>query len=126
MCGCSCPCKTPHSRAVVAVDVRTDSFIHSESCILHGPNSSTNINSVEIGMAGLGWMPLADLTVTGAIDRRRSPTKAKAKASPTTAMSTIGIKLEAQWKGSHNHHCISRMSLAECGVDWGAGGKDCE
>ena len=41
-------------------------------------------------------------------------------------MSTIGIKLEAQWKGSHNNHCISRMSLAECGVDWGAGGKVCE
>ena len=44
-----------------------------------GPTSSTNINSVEIYMAGRGWMPLTDLTVTGAIDRRRSPTK---KPSP--------------------------------------------
>ena len=44
-----------------------------------GPNSSTNINSVEIYMAGRGWMPLTDLTVSGAIDRRRSPTK---KPSP--------------------------------------------
>ena len=30
-------------------------------------------------MAGRGWMPLTDLTVSGAIDRRRSPTK---KPSP--------------------------------------------
>ena len=60
-----------------------------------GPNSSTNINSVEIYMSGRGWMPLTDLTVTGAIDRRRSPTKAKAKASPTKKPSPVK-RLERQ------------------------------
>ena len=60
-----------------------------------GPTSSTNINSVEIYMAGRGWMPLTDLTVAGTIDRRRSPTKAKAKASPTKKPSPVK-RLERQ------------------------------
>ena len=44
-------------------------------------------------MAGRGWMPLTDLTVAGAIDRRRSQTKAK--ASPTKKQSPVK-RLERQ------------------------------
>ena len=89
-----------------------------------GPNSSTNINSVEIYMAGRGWMPLTDLTVAGAIDRRRSPTKAKAKAkaSPTKKPSPVK-RLERQIESGKGPDTIANsntyQTLLEVCKKWG-------
>ena len=78
-----------------------------------GPNSSTNINSVEIYMAWRSWMPLTDLTVAGAIDRRRSPTK---KQSPVK-------KLERQIASGKGPDTIANsntyQTLLEVCKEWG-------
>ena len=60
------------------------------------PNSTTNANSVDVYITGTGWVPLKDLTLSGAVDRRRSPTKAKKKSpSPTKKPSPVR-KVERQ------------------------------
>ena len=60
------------------------------------PNSTTNANSVDVYITGTGWVPLKDLTLSGAVDRSRSPTKAKKKSpSPTKKPSPVR-KVERQ------------------------------
>ena len=85
---------------------------------------ATQIESVEIYMAGRGWMPLTDLTVAGAIDRRRSPTKAKAKAkaSPTKKPSPVK-RLERQIESGKGPDTIANsntyQTLLEVCKKWG-------
>ena len=75
-------------------------------------------------MAGRGWMPLTDLTVAGAIDRRRSPTKAKAKAkaSPTKEQSPAK-KLEREVASGKGPGTIANsntyQALLEVCKKWG-------
>ena len=51
---------------------------------------------MDVYITGTGWVPLKDLTLSGAVDRRRSPTKAKKKSpSPTKKPSPVR-KVERQ------------------------------
>ena len=60
------------------------------------PNSTTNANSVDVYITGTGWVPLKDLTLSGAVDRRRSPTKAKKKSPSPTKKPSAVRKVERQ------------------------------
>ena len=83
----------------------------------------TNINSIEVYMAGRCWMPLVHLTVAGVIDRRRWPTKAKAKASPTKRQSPVK-RLERQITSSKGPDSISNANTYQTPLKvckkWGA------
>ena len=60
------------------------------------PNSTTNANSVDVYITCTRWVPLKDLALSGAVDRRRSPTKAKKKSPPPTKKPSPVRKVERQ------------------------------